>query len=97
MSCFQINSAPKNIEDQEIPRKLQMISKLKTQAKAKKIVMKKSEPKSDLLDSAKHMGHEMRLPGMKKDLRPIPVFQQQPGEKERQFFRRMNQTVTVIF
>merc|ERR1711902_254 len=40
-----------------------------------------------------HMGMEMKLPGMKKDLKPIPVFQQNPGEKNRQFFRRVNQQV----
>ena len=38
---------------------------------------------------------EMRLPGMKKDLRPIPAFKQNPGEKERHFFKRGNQEVTV--
>ena len=52
-------------------------------------------PKSKLLDSTKLMGYEMKLPGMKKDLKPIPVFQQQEGEKQRQFFRRMNQQVAV--
>lgn len=40
---------------------------------------------------------EMRLPGMKKDLRPIPAFKQNPGEKERHFFKRVNQEVTVSF
>merc|ERR1712018_651893 len=39
----------------------------------------------------KHMGYEMKLPGIKKDLKPVPIFQQQEGEKERQFFRRVNQ------
>ena len=38
---------------------------------------------------------EMKLPGMKKDLKPIPVFKQNEGEKNRQFFRRVNQQVTV--
>ena len=37
----------------------------------------------------------MKLPGMKKDLKPIPVFKQNEGEKNRQFFRRVNQQVTV--
>ena len=38
---------------------------------------------------------EMTLPGMKKPLKPIPVFQQMPGEKKKQFFRRMDNTVKV--
>ena len=37
----------------------------------------------------------MKLPGMKKDLKPIPAFRQNPGEKERHFFKRVNQQVTV--
>jgi len=49
-----------------------------------------------LLDSTKHMGFEMTLPGMKKPLKPIPVFQQMPGEKKKQFFRRMDNTVKAV-
>jgi hypothetical protein len=37
----------------------------------------------------------MRLPGMKKELRPIPVFKQNPGEKEKAFIRRMEWQVKV--
>lgn len=37
----------------------------------------------------------MTLPGMKKPLKPIPVFKQMPGEKKKQFFRRMDLTVQV--
>ncbi len=94
-----MNSAPKSIDDQEVPKKLQMIAKLrdetKQRAKQKNVKKVKSDSDKDLLDSSKHMGYEMRLPGMKKSLRPVPVFKQEPGEKERQFFRRVNNTVTV--
>ena len=92
---FQNNSAPKVIDDQELPRKLQEIAKLREETKrnAKKKPPKKPKRSDGLLDSSKHMGSEMRLPGMKKNLKPIPVFKQNPGEKERQFFRRVNNTV----
>ena len=43
-----------------------------------------------------HFSFEMTLPGMKKPLKPIPVFKQMPGEKKKQFFRRMDLTVQVI-
>merc|ERR1712083_174514 len=86
------NSKPKNLDDQEIPKKLVILSKLRDEAK-KPNQLKPKVPKNKLLDSTKHMGYEMRLPGMKKDLKSIPVFQQQEGEKQRQFFRRMNQQV----
>ena len=42
-----------------------------------------------------HFSFEMTLPGMKKPLKPIPVFKQMPGEKKKQFFRRMDLTVQV--
>ena len=94
---FQINSAPKFIDDQEVPKKLQQMIRLKEDLKNRKKIRK--EPRTsndDLIDSRKHMGMEMKLPGMKKDLKPIPVFQQNPGEKNRQFFRRVNQQVEVL-
>lgn len=87
---LKANARPKNLDDQEIPKKLMIISKLREDAK-KPNLPKPKVPKSNLLDSTKHMGLEMKLPGMKKDLKPIPIFQQQEGEKERQFFRRVNQ------
>ena len=93
----KVNAAPKFIDDQEIPKKLQLISRLREDTKNGKMVKQKEEKRSNLLDSSKHMGYEMRLPGMKKDLRSIPVFQQQEGEKQRQFFRRMNQQVAVSY
>ena len=94
---FQVNSAPKFIDDQEVPKRLQQMMRLKEDVKNRKKIRK--EPKTsndDLIDSRKHMGMEMKLPGMKKDLKPIPVFQQNPGEKNRQFFRRVNQQVEVL-
>jgi len=93
---LKVNSAPKFLDEQEIPKRLKLISKLREDAKNQGNQKKepKGPPKSDLLDSTKHMGFEMRLPGMKKDLRPIPAFKQNPGEKERHFFKRVNQEVT---
>ena len=38
---------------------------------------------------------EMRLPGMVRPLKPIPVFKQEPGETQRRFFNRMETTVQV--
>merc|ERR1719242_2888613 len=47
----------------------------------------------NLLDSRKHMTYEMKLPGMKRPLKPVPVFKQQPGENKRTFFHRMDKTI----
>merc|ERR550519_504747 len=47
----------------------------------------------DLLDSRKHMTYEMKLPGMNRPLKPVPVFKQQLGENKRAFFYRMDTTM----
>ena len=97
----QVNAAPKGgDDDQEIPRKLRLIQKSKVEAsqcalaaKIKKVRPADHDP--DLLDSTKHMGSEMRLKGMKRPLKPIPVFRQNPGESQRRFFNRMERQVQV--
>ena len=38
----------------------------------------------------------MRLAGMSRPLKPIPVFKQEPGETQRRFFNRMETTVQVL-
>ena len=84
------------MDDQELPKKMRLIAQAKEEVKNEtKLPKSPKQPKSDLLDSSKHMGYEMKLPGMSKPLKPIPIFQQKPGEKERQFFRRVNQQVSV--
>merc|ERR1711997_1348734 len=65
---LKANARPKNLDDQEIPKKLMIISKLREDAK-KPNVPKPKVPKSNLLDSTKHMGLEMKLPGMKKNMK----------------------------
>ena len=71
-----------------------MLSKLKEEAKNPKNV-KEKKVKNNLLDSTKHMGYEMRLPGMKKPLKPIPIFKQDPGERPKQFYKRVHNQVQV--
>lgn len=56
----------------------------------------KEEGDSDLLDSAKSAIVENRLPGMKRPLKPIPVFRQNPGESQKRFFNRMEKTAKGV-
>ena len=76
-----------------------MIMKSREDAKkamfAPKKVKKVLEGDQDLLDSSRHMGSEIRLKGMKRPLKPIPVFRQNPGESQRRFFNRMERSVQV--
>ena len=39
---------------------------------------------------------ENRLPGMKRPLKPIPVFRQNPGESQKRFFNRMERTAKGV-
>ena len=39
---------------------------------------------------------ENRLPGMKRPLKPVPVFRQKPGETQKRFFNRMEQTAKAV-
>ena len=48
-----------------------------------------------LLDSTLTMGTETKLAGMKKPLKPVPVFKQNPGESKKAFYKRMDKTVNV--
>ena len=53
-------------------------------------------PDANLIDSTRYMGYEMKLPGMTKPLKPIPVFKQMPGESKKKFFRRMDLGVQSV-
>merc|ERR1719219_1601830 len=47
----------------------------------------------DLLGSKNHYNVEMKLPGMDRPLKPVPVFKQHPGENKRAFYYRMDKTI----
>lgn len=96
---WKVNARPKNVDDQEIPRKLRNMLKLKEDVEKMKAERKvkrlNKDPKEevskvskDLLDSTRGEGVEVRLPGMKRPLRPVPVFKQKEGETERRFINR---------
>ncbi|XP_040571089.1 LOW QUALITY PROTEIN: coiled-coil domain-containing protein 137 [Lepeophtheirus salmonis] len=98
----KINAAPGNPDDQEIPRKLMMISKfMSTKGVKKRVVSSKSQPqakvvrKKKLLDSGPS---QKSLNGEKgaKPLRNVPRFTQSPGESEYQFLRRVDQKVKEV-
>merc|ERR1719431_808030 len=59
----------------------------------KKDKVERNPDHKGLLDSTKHKTFEPKLPGMKKPLKPIPVFKQNPGEHKRAFYYRIDQTI----
>jgi len=97
---MKINNKPSKEDFQEIPKSMQLMMKAKEDIKTGNYENLEKKPKSavdpenkNLLDSRKHMTYEMKLPGMKRPLKPVPVFKQQPGENKRTFFHRMNKTI----
>jgi len=97
----KINNKPGHDDFQEVPKKLLLMMKAKEDIKNgtfkqnfKKKANKDVPPEEkDLLDSRKHMTYEMKLPGMNRPLKPVPVFKQQLGENKRAFFYRMDTTI----
>jgi len=105
----KINATPNNVDEQAMPKKLrlminaknnylekQRLYKERKNAPIEKVDNQHANEDPTLLDSTKHMGYEMNLPGMYKPLKPIPVFKQMPGEGKKQFFRRMDVTVQAV-
>jgi len=93
------DAAPTDLEQQHIPKKLQMIMKAKDQMGSKPQFKKKKAEVyrgKKLLDSTLTMGTETKLPGMKKPLKPVPVFKQTPGESKKAFYKRMDRTVNAV-
>ena len=90
-----------------MPRQLQRLLRLKAdvakrkeERKARRAATGEEEKRrrreeKDLLDSTRHMGYETRLPGMKRPLRPVPVFKQEPAESEKRFLNRVEVTCKV--
>ncbi|XP_018404513.1 PREDICTED: LOW QUALITY PROTEIN: coiled-coil domain-containing protein 137 [Cyphomyrmex costatus] len=80
------NAAPKNINDQEIPKSLERIIKLKEAVKTSTGFLKRKKKKKNALIC---VGLQHRKPSHSKD-GVIPVFQQRPGESGNQFMHRVS-------
>ncbi len=83
-----VNEQPRNVDDQPIPRKVHelttgmrsIISKRKKKKKGNKHLI--NVPTDSLM--------ELSDAHMSKPLRPVPKFQQRPGESRKSFLRRMD-------
>jgi len=92
------DSAPTDLDQQHIPKKLQHIIRSKNQDNKPQFKRQKAEVYRGrkLLDSTRSMGVEPKLKGMTKPLKPVPVFKQVPGETKKAFYRRMDRTVNAV-
>lgn len=88
----KINAPPLNPDEQEVPKSLQYLMHLKQLTKEGKFDKKKrkrNRKKNPLINTAKLMGREIKLPGMTKPDRPIPVLVQKPNESDKDFMYRV--------
>lgn len=98
---MKINNRPNKEDFQDIPKSLKNLMRAQEEVKAgaynpfphKKAKVERNPDHKDLLDSTKHKTFDPKLPGMKRPLKPIPVFKQNPGEHKRAFYYRIDQTI----
>lgn len=94
---LKINNRPSKEDHQEIPKKMKILMESKVKQTGhhnqQQHVARDKPVDLGLLDSTKYLTKEMKLPGMTKPLRPVPVFKQNPGEHKRAFYYRIDQTI----
>lgn len=82
------NTAPRNADEQAIPKSLERVIKLKEAAKASGNVAKRKRRKKSALICVGLQRHGSSHPKAKPE-KVTPVFQQRPGESGRQFMHRV--------
>lgn len=80
--------APKNADEQAIPKSLERIIKLKESAKTNSGILKRKQKKKALISVGLHQ-HRSNHPKAKPE-KVVPVFQQQPGESGKHFMHRVS-------
>ncbi|XP_020300378.1 coiled-coil domain-containing protein 137 [Pseudomyrmex gracilis] len=82
------NTAPKDINEQEIPKSLERVIKLKEIAKNSSILKKKRKKKKNALICVGQQQPKAMHPKAKPE-KVVPVFQQLPGESGQKFMHRV--------
>ncbi|XP_071627593.1 coiled-coil domain-containing protein 137 [Temnothorax longispinosus] len=82
------NTAPKNVDEQAIPKSLERVIKLKEAAKTSGNISKRKRKKKNALICVGLQHHKPNPKG--KPEKVTPVFQQRPGESGRQFMHRVS-------
>lgn len=95
----KINAPPSNPDEQEIPKSLQHLMHLKQmtrEGKFEKRKRKRNRKKNQLINTARLLGREMKIPGMTKPDKPIPVLTQQPEESDVMFMSRVSHATNDV-
>ncbi|XP_034939096.1 coiled-coil domain-containing protein 137 [Chelonus insularis] len=88
----KINAPPKNIDDQEIPKSLEKLIKLKNEVKTGKISEVKKKKKNKGTNKLITLGPQKstKLDPNYKPEKVVPLFNQKPGESMYVFWNRVN-------
>lgn len=82
------NMAPKNADEQAIPKSLERIIKLKEAVKTNSGILKRKQKKKALISVGLHQ-HRSNHPNAKPE-KVVPVLQQRPGESGKHFMHRVS-------
>lgn len=91
----KINAPPKNIDDQDIPKSLERVIKLKNAVKSGALVQKKKKKRRS--------GNKLITLGAEQNFKPhpkskpekvVPIFNQKPNESQHHFWARVNRETT---
>ncbi|XP_075231000.1 coiled-coil domain-containing protein 137-like [Lycorma delicatula] len=86
----KINAPPTDPNEQETPKSLENLIRLKQIAKNTQF-KKKKRSRNKLVDTSKFNRREFRLPGMKKPDKTLPSLNQWQGETDETFLKRIDE------
>lgn len=86
---LRTNAAPRNADEQAVPKSLERVIKLKEAAKSGGSVTKRKRRSRNALICVGQQHHRPERPRGRPE-KVTPVFQQQPGESGRQFMHRVS-------
>ncbi|XP_042875219.1 coiled-coil domain-containing protein 137-like [Penaeus japonicus] len=95
----KVDRAPKDVDTQEIPRRLQMVSnymKKVNSLPAPRKQKKKKKVDKDLIDARRLDHNEERQKGMTRPVQRLPLLKQGKGEDDKKFMARVEETTKMV-
>ncbi|RZF45241.1 hypothetical protein LSTR_LSTR010385 [Laodelphax striatellus] len=93
---FKVNAPPSNPDDQEMPKSIVNLMRLKDIAKKSVFKQKKKKKGRQMINTSNYTSNDRRLPGMKRPDKVMPSLTQIQGESDEQFMQRVNEATETI-
>ncbi|XP_039290225.1 coiled-coil domain-containing protein 137 [Nilaparvata lugens] len=93
---FKVNAPPSNPDDQEMPKSIVNLMRLKELAKKAVFKPKKKKKGRQMISTSNYTTNDRRLPGMKRPDKVMPSLTQLQGESDDQFMQRVNEATETI-